>query len=224
MLSQHTPAKQGTEERILEAAAQLFSRQGFNGTSTRAIARLADVNETTLFRYFVRKRDLFWAVIASRLQRVRMRRELQNSLASDADLEEVLPMIFEFLVQTVQYQPELMRLLYFSALELRPAAERICKDELGPIFAAISGYLERCVQRSAMRAVDPLMTMLGFMTMVAAHHALYPAIYGTALPYSTEEAISVYSDFWLGALTPPRGDGKGSGVADSRGNPQGSGR
>jgi AcrR family transcriptional regulator len=160
------------------------------------------VNETTLFRYFVRKRDLFWAVVASRLQRVRMRRELQNSLACDADPKEVLPMLFEFLVQTVQYQPELMRLLYFSALELRPAAERICKDELGPIFNAITNYLERCVQRSAIRAVEPVMTVFGFITMVAAHQALYPVIQGAPLPYSTEETISLYSDFWIGALLP----------------------
>ncbi len=202
MLSQQLAAKQGTEERILEAAVNLFSRQGFNGTSTRAIARLADVNETTLFRYFVRKRDLFWAVVASRLQRVRMRRELQNSLGGDADPKEVLPMLFEFLVHTVQFQPELMRLLYFSALELRPAAEQICKDELGPILSAITGYIERCVQRSVIRTVEPVMTAFAFISMVAAHHALYPVVQGVPLPYSTEEAISVYSDFWIQALAP----------------------
>ena len=71
-----------TEVRIVEAAVQLFSRQGYKGTSTREIAQFAGVNEATLFRYFARKTGLFWAAAESRLTRLKLGRELQNSLAS----------------------------------------------------------------------------------------------------------------------------------------------
>ena len=53
-----TAERSVTEVRLVEAAVQLFSRQGFKGTSTRDIAQLAGVNEATLFRYFARKTDL----------------------------------------------------------------------------------------------------------------------------------------------------------------------
>ncbi len=203
MILRDPPARPSTEERIVDAAAQLFSRHGFNGTRTREIARLADVNQTTLFRYFARKRDLFGAALRARLSRVRMRRELRESLAADADPGVVLPMILEFLVVTIQYQPELMRLLYFTALELGAASERICKNELQPIFGAISDYLQRSIDRAALRPVDPLMTTVAFTTTVAAHQALHSLIRGAALPYaSAEEAVSAYSEFWLGALVP----------------------
>jgi hypothetical protein len=43
--------------RFVEAAVQLFSRHGFKGTSTRDIAQIAGVNESTLFRYFAKKAD-----------------------------------------------------------------------------------------------------------------------------------------------------------------------
>jgi AcrR family transcriptional regulator len=46
--------------KIVQAAAQLFARQGYHGTSTREIAHLADISENTLFRYFEHKEDLFW--------------------------------------------------------------------------------------------------------------------------------------------------------------------
>ena len=49
----------GTANRIVEAAVQLFSRQGFAAGSTHEIARLAGVSEVTVFRHFPRKRDLF---------------------------------------------------------------------------------------------------------------------------------------------------------------------
>ena len=75
--------KNPTQDRILEAAVQLFSRQGFTGSSTHEIARLAGVNEVTVFRHFPRKKDLFWAATESRLRRLRISRELRNRLERD---------------------------------------------------------------------------------------------------------------------------------------------
>jgi AcrR family transcriptional regulator len=45
-----------TKRRILAAAELVFSRDGFQGATTREIAREAGVNEVTLFRHF-RSRD-----------------------------------------------------------------------------------------------------------------------------------------------------------------------
>ena len=56
-------AKSMTEVRIVEAAAQMFARHGFKAATTREIAHLADLNEVTLFRYFLHKPDLFWAAV-----------------------------------------------------------------------------------------------------------------------------------------------------------------
>ena len=52
-------------EKIVDAAAQLFARQGYHGTSTREIARLAEVSENTLFRHFDHKEDIFWSALRS---------------------------------------------------------------------------------------------------------------------------------------------------------------
>ena len=45
-----------TRQRILDAAEKVFTRDGFQGATTREIAREAQVNEVTLFRHF-RTRD-----------------------------------------------------------------------------------------------------------------------------------------------------------------------
>ncbi len=47
-----------TREHILAAAARLYSEHGFRGTTTRAIAEAAGVNEVTLFRIFGSKETL----------------------------------------------------------------------------------------------------------------------------------------------------------------------
>lgn len=52
-----------TNTRILDAALHLFYQNGYEGTTTRAIAEGAGVNEVTLFRNFGSKEKIFLAVI-----------------------------------------------------------------------------------------------------------------------------------------------------------------
>jgi len=47
-----------TEQRILDAARRVFGRDGVSGATTREIARVARVNEVTLFRHFRNKNEL----------------------------------------------------------------------------------------------------------------------------------------------------------------------
>jgi len=47
-----------TRARIMRAASQLFVEKGISGTTTRAIADLAGVNEVTIFRHFGTKENL----------------------------------------------------------------------------------------------------------------------------------------------------------------------
>lgn len=49
---------QNTENRLLQTALQLFSKRGYAGTTTRAIATEAGMAEGSLFRYFPHKHDI----------------------------------------------------------------------------------------------------------------------------------------------------------------------
>lgn len=53
------PAKQA----ILEAAADLFARQGFDGTSTRQIADAVGIRQPSLFYHFKKKEDILHSLI-----------------------------------------------------------------------------------------------------------------------------------------------------------------
>ncbi|MFT3783617.1 MAG: TetR/AcrR family transcriptional regulator [Nibricoccus sp.] len=50
-------------ERLIEAAARVFARDGLTGATTREIAKEAGVNEVTLFRHFRSKERLLAAVV-----------------------------------------------------------------------------------------------------------------------------------------------------------------
>lgn len=52
-------------ELLIRAALEHFSRDGYDGATTKAIAESTGVTEGALFRYFATKHDLFLAVVES---------------------------------------------------------------------------------------------------------------------------------------------------------------
>ncbi len=53
---------QGTKEKILEVASELFAKKGFGGTSVREIAQQAGVNLAAINYHFKNKDNLYWKV------------------------------------------------------------------------------------------------------------------------------------------------------------------
>jgi AcrR family transcriptional regulator len=58
-----------TRERLLAAAIRVFGQNGVSGATTREIARVAKVNEVTLFRYFKSKDELLRHVVVQASKR-----------------------------------------------------------------------------------------------------------------------------------------------------------
>lgn len=62
--------RDATEERLLLAAEQIFSKFGFKGATTRMIAKKADINLALINRYFDGKYGLFLKVLENKSQRM----------------------------------------------------------------------------------------------------------------------------------------------------------
>ena len=199
MMEPRSPAQSVTEVRILEAAAQLFARHGFKAATTREIAQLADINEATLFRYFLHKPDLFCAAVNSRLGRVKLGRELQLSLARDEDPAIVVPGIVTFLLNSLAQQPDLYRLLHVAAFEL-PGANHVIREQLGPIFDAVSTYFQRCAEKGVIHKAAASLATLGILGTVSAHYHLHHLSVCESPFASLEEEASAYAELWLRAL------------------------
>jgi AcrR family transcriptional regulator len=58
-----TKDREATEERLILAAKQIFSKYGLNGATTRMIAKKADINVALITRYFDGKYGLFIKVL-----------------------------------------------------------------------------------------------------------------------------------------------------------------
>jgi AcrR family transcriptional regulator len=133
-------------DKILLAAGKLFASQGYHGTSTREIARLADVSENTLFRHFVSKEELFWSSLRSHSTGLKFRRDVLEGLTQCDPPEVVLPKVIEMLMDTVNFRPEMLRLIAVAFVELNTKTDDYCLNYLMPFFSTLNRYMARSIR------------------------------------------------------------------------------
>ncbi len=198
-----TPRATEVQGRIVRAAVSLFARQGFHGTSTREIARLADVSEVTVFRYFEHKDDIFWSALQTSFNAIKPRLSSLDRSSRRETLEVMLPEVISMLVDIATYSPELVRLIAVAVLEMRGRAEEVCRENLTPLFEAISDYLSRNIESGKMRNLNPAIVTAAIALTVIAQPELSKLIDGNRLAkLGGREAIHEYSSFWLDVLVP----------------------
>lgn len=198
-----TPKASEVQSRIIRAAAALFARQGFRGTSTREIARLADVSEVTIFRYFEHKDDIFWCALDRSFSAIQPRLSTLVKSVGLESPEAMLPEIVSVFVDIATFSPELVRLIAVALLELRAKGEAVCRENLTPLFSAITNYLSRTIESGKMRNLDPAIVTAAIALTVIAHPEISKLIEGQQpAPLRSREAISAYSNFWIDVLLP----------------------
>lgn len=187
--------------RMLAAAVTLFARSGFSGVTTKDIAHSANVSEGNIFRYFPSKRDLFIAVIDSELGKLSVRSEVLARLSGAEDSRSALRALFELITETVVSQPELVRLLHFSALEFGQEMEPVYRRHLDAILTASARNFELWSQDYGFRNLNARVTVLSFVATVVLLQS-YPVITGSVLPFnSVESAAAAYAELWYRVLS-----------------------
>jgi len=190
-------------DRIVDAAAQLFARQGYHGTSTREIARLAEVSENTLFRHFDHKEDIFWSALRANVLALRPRWDLLDGIKSGESPGVMLPRILELLDNAVSCNPAVIRLIAVAFVELHGNADALCRDLILPVFSEICQYLAESVQKGEVVEVDPILLVASLLSMVLIHPQLARLIDSAqTTAVDSRATVNAYSKFWLDVLSP----------------------
>ena len=194
-----TPKSSGRERQasIIIAAASLFAQKGFNGTTTRAIARTAGISEALLFKYFPTKRALYAAIIAAKSQLSQLMASIEEA-ADKRDDVRVFTLIAGFRIHRGS-DPSLLRLLLFSALEGHELSDMFFRNRHRVFYEFLAGYIARRTRDGVFRKVDPLLAAQSFIGMIVYHRLLHD-IFGVPAHCSPEEAVAGYVDVFLEGL------------------------
>jgi len=75
------------QEKILQAALELFAKEGYNATSTSKVAKHAGVSEGLIFRHFENKEGLLQAILEEGERRIKV---LFIDIVMETDPKEVI--------------------------------------------------------------------------------------------------------------------------------------
>jgi len=147
-------------EQILETALGLFAERGFDGTSTRQIAKEAGIAEGLIFHYFPTKGSLLTAILQDRLEGRRAFRTQLRPLLEDAGgkpAPEVLRGVASGWLATLRRDEELVIVLFATA-QTNPEVRQAWQGLIREGTELLTGYLAARVEAGELRKDLPLET------------------------------------------------------------------
>lgn len=144
---------------ILSAAMKLFGQKGFEGTSVRDIASVAEVNPAMISYYFGSKEKLFEKLVehkASYLKGVFEELVNNTSLSQMEKLTIVIDRYIERMFQSPQFNHLLHREL---SLERRPQLKNAISDILLRNFVSVRKIIQDGVEKGEFKKVDAELTI-----------------------------------------------------------------
>ena len=156
-----------TREQILTAAARLYAEHGFRGTTTRAVADAAGVNEVTLFRLFGSKVNII--VAAMRAHGVPVHVGTLPEVPSDPVAE-----LTEWVAQQRKVFLTLRSMIRkaMSDAEENPEMPRCVARGADATYLSLRGYLERVKARGFIAAGADTDAAGGMLVSAVFHDAL----------------------------------------------------
>lgn len=184
-----------TAQRIIQAAARVFSEQGYSGATTRAIAAEAGVNEVTLFRHFGSKKNLMLAVINQRSVLPGVGKALTGQLTGDYR-QDLLRIGTHFLAMTSERRNEILMTL-FEAQRLPEIRDVIAQVPLRQ-QKVLGQYLRHQIERGVVRGMDPDLAAQAFFGIFFAYATSYLMLAGPeGLQTPLETVAALFVDIFV---------------------------
>jgi AcrR family transcriptional regulator len=196
------------QEKVLEAAIDLFAENGFERSSTSEIAERAGVAEGTIFKRFSTKKDLLIAVgiyIVSKISLPNQAREVASILGQPH--ERVEDMFQTLLTNRLEFVGKNRRMLRVMIQELpfHPELQRVAKEIIGKtLIPAATQAIDRYKQKGQLRdlpSITIFRMMVGqFMAYLLTRHVIAPQH-----DWNDEQEVQQILDVLMKGLRPVKG-------------------
>lgn len=143
---------------ILESAEVLFSELGFDGTSTRAIAKHAGANMAMINYYFGSKKGVFVEIMTHRISAFKS--QLDQIKIKKITAEEKILRVVEIYTKRIFANVLFHKMMHRElSLGQRPEMFSQIKDAMRNNLLAIEGIIEEGIQEGSFRKVDVRLTI-----------------------------------------------------------------
>jgi AcrR family transcriptional regulator len=188
-----------TRARLIEAALQVFACSGVQGATTREIARVAGVNEVTLFRHFSSKEQLLAVVIENAL--VLQTEALHQPEAWTQDLGIDLKRYAQLYNTMLEAQEDLIRTFIGEAKRHPEEAKQVIQEAAKPLGEKLIAYLQSGQKQGIVRPdLDPFPAVDIFTGMLLAGMLCRTTKFNQS-KYSCEDYIDTCIDIFVRGIS-----------------------
>ena len=188
-----------TRARLIKAATEVFGNEGLSGATTREIARVAKVNEVTLFRHFQNKEHLLEAVIQ---QMIALQAEaLANEDQWTQDLHIDLRHYATLFNQMLEEHEGLIRTFIGEAKRHPNAACQILHDAGESLYKKLIAYLQKNQKNGTVRPEIDAEIAVDMFTGILLSGMLRRTATPTTVSYSRECYIDAWVDLFIRGIS-----------------------
>lgn len=160
----HSPWETETHQRILKAAQTLFSRRGYEGTTTKDLAQAAGVAEGTIFRHFPNKKSILVEVATAGW--VEILTDLLTELSEMANYKAVGQVMRRRMLH-LRENVDLMRVCFLEAQFHPDLREQIQEKVISKMTEVAEAFFQTAMERGVYRPMNPRIVAQVFLGMFA---------------------------------------------------------
>lgn len=153
--------------RILEAALQLVTRQGFARTTLEEIAAAAGVSKSAIYWHFKGKDDLTAALIATYTPFPKMAALLAE--AGDRSFADLAVDIYATIGNVLSERIDFLRAAFPEAQTNPELAAILLGNTIGPIAQTLGAVLQRDMESGTLQPMPPLLALQALMAPLLFH-------------------------------------------------------
>ena len=193
-LANSSPKPDKTRNRIMNAASRLFSEKGFSGTTTRAIANEAGINEVTLFRHFGSKENLARAIM-DQFGGPAIAENITALLSGD--YRQDLLLIGSMMLKVMTERNDVMRMAICEAGHF-PEFQDIVAENPRQLRRMLSRYFEDQMEKGHIHRGHPELLAQAFLGMFFSYTVLEGFLMDRLQPeVSPEEIVNQFVDLFI---------------------------
>ncbi len=150
-----TNVNQATQDRIIEAAGDVFSAKGYHDANVDEIVRLAETSKGGIYFHFPSKESLFFAVMDGLANQ--LVGKVERAVAKEKTPQAKCEVALETVLITLGEHKKLARLLLLQGYSMGKAFE----SKRGEIFARFAGQIEAVLDQAVKKGdILPMDTKL----------------------------------------------------------------
>ena len=189
---------QQTRLEILQAAYDLFSQQGYHGTSMRQIAKMAHIALGGLYNHFDSKEDVFREVFLEFHPYHEVLPAMLN--AKGETIEEIVPDALNSMLKALEGRPNYMNLVFIEIVEFKSTHVQELFENILPELSQILQQVI-IIDKKRLRSIPPFMLLRVFFGLFFGYY-LSEALFSPQAPREFQDnAMDYFVDIFLhGAL------------------------